>query len=231
MCMAVLFALIATGGCTTNKGLQLKNRLLATNNNELLKKQEWFRDALASKEKELQEKQDALTRANAERNDLKKKLGEFEEATQAVEGQQQVLQARMAEALKGHECEIIGRGDDIVIRANVGFFSGGVEIDKDGQKLLLAIAEAVRKNAAGYQLQVEGHTDDKPIQQADVPSNWELSGARALSVLHFLVDRCGLSPERLSFAGYGEYAPIVPNTDIKSRARNRRVEIILKDAI
>ncbi len=75
-------------------------------------------------------------------------------------------------------------------------------------------------------LRIEGHTDDLPIHTTRFPSNWELSTARALSVLRFFVQE-GLSPDRLAAVGYGEYHPLLPNTSPENRAKNRRVEIYI----
>jgi len=75
-------------------------------------------------------------------------------------------------------------------------------------------------------LRVEGHTDDVPIRSAHFPSNWELSTARAISVLKYLEDR-GIDRARLSVAGYGEFRPLAPNDSAERRSINRRVEIVV----
>ncbi|MDX6771027.1 MAG: flagellar motor protein MotB [Elusimicrobiota bacterium] len=78
---------------------------------------------------------------------------------------------------------------------------------------------------------VEGHTDDVPLAVSPYKSNWELSVARSYSVIERLAGH-GVAPARLVAAGYGEHRPLVPNNDAESRARNRRVEIlILRDAV
>jgi len=74
--------------------------------------------------------------------------------------------------------------------------------------------------------QIEGHTDNVPISTSAFPSNWELSSARALSVVRLLIQG-GVASERLSGAGYGEYQPVAPNDDPQSRRRNRRIEIVM----
>jgi chemotaxis protein MotB len=77
-------------------------------------------------------------------------------------------------------------------------------------------------------LRVDGHTDRVPIRNAQFPSNWELSTARALSVTRFLIEQ-GIPPDRLAAAGFGEFQPIDPGTDEASRRRNRRIELKLTD--
>ena len=75
-------------------------------------------------------------------------------------------------------------------------------------------------------VQVEGHTDDSPISTAFYPSNWELSSARASSVVR-LFSTNAVNPERMVAIGYADNRPVVPNIDNESRARNRRVTILI----
>jgi chemotaxis protein MotB len=102
---------------------------------------------------------------------------------------------------------------------------GRAEIDGDAQHLFheIAVTLAALPNA----VRVEGHTDDIPIHTSHYASNWELSTARATSVVAYFVQRVGLSPDRLSAAGYAEFHPQVENTSAQARARNRRVDIIV----
>jgi chemotaxis protein MotB len=76
-------------------------------------------------------------------------------------------------------------------------------------------------------VRVEGHTDNVPISTEKYPSNWELSTARAVAVVKYLVSECGIAPERLSAVGYGDSRPRVDNDTERNRALNRRVEIIV----
>jgi chemotaxis protein MotB len=79
---------------------------------------------------------------------------------------------------------------------------------------------------APSRLRVEGHTDDLGISSAQFPSNWELSTARAISVIRYLEEH-GIGRDRLSVAGYGEFHPLAPNDSAERRALNRRVEIVV----
>ena len=92
----------------------------------------------------------------------------------------------------------------------------------------LPLLEKVGAIIAGsfYEVRVEGHTDDVPINTARYPSNWELSTARAVTVLRYFVETYGISTKRLAAEGFAEYHPMVPNDSIEHRAKNRRVEII-----
>jgi chemotaxis protein MotB len=77
-----------------------------------------------------------------------------------------------------------------------------------------------------YSVRIEGHTDNLPISTVMFPSNWELSTARAVNVLRYLIKTHNISPSRLSAEGCGEYQPLYPNDTPEHRAQNRRVEII-----
>jgi chemotaxis protein MotB len=79
-------------------------------------------------------------------------------------------------------------------------------------------------------VRVEGHTDDVPIATLQFASNWDLSTARATRVVEFLIDE-GIDPGRLAAAGYAEYRPRLPNDSPASRARNRRVDIVVLDPV
>ena len=224
----VLAGVLAVGcGSTSMKALQLKNFML----NDKLVRSETDKKVLSNEIKafrdEIEAKRKLVLSLTAERNELKKAQETKTQETDAHQQAQQALKARFVAALKDQECEVLSRGAAIVIRAHVGIFSGGIEVDKGGQKLLRAVADAIREHGGEMDVRVEGHTDDKPIQNEKFPSNWELSGARAISAMRFLTDRCGLAAERASFAGYGPYAPVVPNIDAKSREKNRRIEIVL----
>jgi chemotaxis protein MotB len=79
-------------------------------------------------------------------------------------------------------------------------------------------------------VRVEGHTDNAPIKTALYPSNWELSAARATSVVRYLVEKHDISPLRVSATGYGEFRPIASNDSVASRAKNRRIDLVILSA-
>ena len=105
------------------------------------------------------------------------------------------------------------------------FDSGQTVIKPEGQQVLASVAAELVK-LKGHRIEVQGHTDNVPIQTARFPSNWELSAARAVTVLRFLTDQ-GLQPELLSAGGLGEFQPIEDNGSARGRARNRRIELVL----
>lgn len=113
-----------------------------------------------------------------------------------------------------------------IVTDGVLFDSGSAQLRPDGQAVLDELAPAL--NQLPEPLSVEGHTDNVPIGPGGAfPSNWELSTARATTVLRYLIDRHGLNAARLTAAGYADQRPLVPNTDDAGRATNRRVEIVV----
>lgn len=116
------------------------------------------------------------------------------------------------------------RGITVEINAAVLFAPGQATLQPESAKALAAVAKVLAQ--APNQIQIEGHTDDAPISTAFFPSNWELSSARASSVVR-LFSANEVAPERMVAIGYADNRPVVPNTDNESRARNRRVTMLI----
>lgn len=103
------------------------------------------------------------------------------------------------------------------------FDLGDATLNPDFVAKLKEIASLMQDDEA-LTLEVFGHTDDLPISTERFHNNWELSGARAASVITFLIDECGISPQRLTAIGYADSRPIAPNDTPENRDKNRRVE-------
>lgn len=111
------------------------------------------------------------------------------------------------------------------------FDSGSAEIKESGMNVLKKVGEALALYPDKI-IRVVGHTDTIPLTklaQTEFASNWELSVARATTVVRFLQDQCGIAPERLVAAGRGPYQPVATNRTAAGRQRNRRIEIMLLD--
>lgn len=120
----------------------------------------------------------------------------------------------------------IDRGRMVIqLPQDVLFPSGSATLGSDGRQTLGQVGDALA-DLGDRQFQVEGHTDDVPISNERFASNWELSTARALSVVRLLIDS-GAAPENLSAAGYGEYQPVASNETSGGRRQNRRIEIVM----
>lgn len=119
------------------------------------------------------------------------------------------------------------RGVVISLGDNLLFDVGQAVVKKDAVSALTAIVSIIKK--IPNNLTIEGHTDNVPINNPDAKylSNWELSAARATSVLAYLLKNHNLSPDRFSAAGYAEFKPVKTNTTPEGRAKNRRVDIIV----
>lgn len=114
----------------------------------------------------------------------------------------------------------------VISLANQAFFApGSADLLPKARGMLKSLVPMILES--GRPLQVEGHTDDTPIHSARFPTNWELSTARATSVVRFLAESGRVPPTRLSAAGYGEYYPLAPNTSAENRSKNRRVDLVL----
>jgi chemotaxis protein MotB len=108
------------------------------------------------------------------------------------------------------------------------FDSGKAEVKKGGLEILGKVI-SILKDVNDKSIRIEGHTDDVPISRAlarRYPTNWELSGARAINVARHLQEQ-GIDPGQLSAVAYGEWKPVATNDTAEGKAKNRRIEIIL----
>jgi chemotaxis protein MotB len=115
----------------------------------------------------------------------------------------------------------------ISIPSSITFDSGKAEISKEGQRALKQVAQTLAREYPSAKYQIEGHTDTDPIKKSKFASNRELSVARAMAVLSYLVEECGVEDKRCVVVGHGQYLPLGPNSDAKAKAQNRRVEIVV----
>ncbi|KUO55448.1 MAG: hypothetical protein APF80_08750 [Alphaproteobacteria bacterium BRH_c36] len=154
--------------------------------------------------------------------------------------------ARQVQELKRYRSDFFGRlrellagrkdirvvGDRFVFQSEVLFPSGSDLMTAEGLAAMDQLASAIIElegqipKEIEWALQVDGHTDVQPISTPQFPSNWELSTARAMSVVRYLISR-GVPPNRLVAAGYGEFAPLERGNDIDSLRKNRRIELKL----
>jgi chemotaxis protein MotB len=118
------------------------------------------------------------------------------------------------------------RGLVVRVSDNILFSSGEATLHPAGLPLLNEVAQLLNLDRSNP-ITVEGHTDNVPIQSAQYPTNWELSTARATTVVRYLIAR-GLTPYRLGAAGYADLHPLASNATTAGRAENRRVEIVIQ---
>lgn len=140
-----------------------------------------------------------------------------------------LLEERLAREIADKQVRLQIRQKGLVITfvADVLFDPGKAKIKSEAKPILNKVATVLKENVPGLNVGIEGHTDNVPIKYSGWKSNWELSSARALSVLHYLINNEGVSPGRLSAIGYGEYQPVASNDTKEGRRLNRRVEVVI----
>ncbi|MAB90882.1 MAG: hypothetical protein CMJ90_15705 [Planctomycetes bacterium] len=193
--------------------------------------------------------QDLVIRELQKKNeDLIARAGVLETKKRTLEAQNEALLSKVASAdavrgvarqLSKLEQELSNLDSGLVTKAHseglaievhetLLFAPGKATLREAGRKLLTQLA--AKLGPTGGNLRVEGHTDSQPIRvtRGQYPmGNLQLSGIRALEVAHFLVSAGGLSPTRVSYAGYGKHRPVAANDTPLNMAKNRRVEIVL----
>lgn len=117
------------------------------------------------------------------------------------------------------------RGVILQLKDSILFESGQAVLKTESKNILDKLADLIREMPNS--IVIEGHTDNVPIETMDYKNNWELSTARSLSVVSYFIDAKNLNPSRFSAAGYGEYKPLLENTSLENRAKNRRVNILI----
>jgi chemotaxis protein MotB len=140
---------------------------------------------------------------------------------------QRELETAIGQEIRNHEVIMRVTPEGFVISLkDLGFFSSGQAVLMPGAANKIArIAKVLSQH--GLDLRVEGHSDDQPIHTPEFRSNWELSTARAMTVMMLLVDDSGIDPRKVSVAGYGQYRPIADNATPEGRQMNRRVDLVV----
>ncbi|WP_107039123.1 OmpA family protein [Brumimicrobium mesophilum] len=183
-----------------------------------------YDERIKEKERKLAEKEAALSEREGEIKKLEEEIARQDSIANR-------LNRVLREALLGFD------GDELTTEIKNGkiyvsmsdklmFQSGKANVQAKGKEALEALAGVLKKNKE-FQILVEGHTDNVPIKTAQYSDNWDLSVARATSMVRILQDEHGLDPDRLTASGRGEYEPKASNDSSAGKAKNRRTEIIL----
>jgi chemotaxis protein MotB len=161
--------------------------------------------------------------------DLKAEVERLKLLSEQEQREFESAKAELEKRLRGEKGVSVGineRGLVVTFLAEVLFDSGKAKIRSGAHDVLDKVAKVMNEKISGRNIAVEGYTDNEPIKKSGWKSNWELSTARATSVLHYLEER-GLEPKKLQATGYGEYRPVASNDTVEGRQKNRRVEIII----
>ena len=187
-----------------------------------------------------------LVQLNAALEASEAKAGEQQREIERLGERLNVALAKKAEELQRYRSEFFGRlrallgehpsirvvGDRFVFQSELLFPSGEAALTPAGEKSLAQLADTLKTVTRkippdiAWVLSIHGHTDRRPISTARFPSNWELSTARALSVVRFLAAR-GIPEKNLAAAGFGEHQPVDAGDSAEAYAKNRRIEIKL----
>lgn len=157
------------------------------------------------------------------------KIEELTAEVDKLNAAKELLTQRLLQEIQDKKVSLRMTEKGLVINfvADVLYDSGRAKIKPGAMSALDKVARVLNENLAGFSIGIEGHTDNQPIKYSQWKSNWELSTARALGVLHYLVDDKGISGGRVSVIGYGEYKPVASNNTKGGRQLNRRVEIVV----
>jgi len=198
----------------------------------------WYGDQDTAELEEMSETVDQFARELNDRDAaLRGKQAELEkeraqqkallEAYEDRRGKRPVLQAQ---APAGVQVSSSGSEVTYTILSEVLFDSGKAGLTDAGRKALHQAAVAIRRDYPNGHIEVRGHTDNVPIRYSSFKSNWHLSCARALAVVHFLIKSESFEPESLAATGCADTRPVAPNGSAEGRRKNRRAELIVRPA-
>lgn len=189
-------------------------------------------------QKTLQEYQDEVRLLREERTNLKKENRNLRTQLESYETALAEANAKLTDVPETKSySELDDLGIDygnrngqffISIPSEITFGSGKAELSSRGKEALKAVARTLLQDHPEGHYWIEGHTDTDPIKKSSWESNRDLSLARSMAVLHFLVEQCGVPDDTCVVAGHGQYDPIASNDSKDGKAKNRRVEIVVR---
>jgi chemotaxis protein MotB len=209
--------------------------------NEALAKVEILNQQLAALRLQLAALQEALDASEAKDRESQVKIADLGQRLNVALAKKVQELARYRSDFFGKLREVLGSradfqvvGDRFVFPADVLFDSGSADLKPEATPQIDKLADALKQLETqippdiAWVLRIDGHTDVKPITNVNFPSNWELSSARAISVVRYLIDH-GIPANRLVAAGFGEFQPLDPGDSDEALAKNRRIELKLTE--
>lgn len=209
---------------------QLNHSLAATEQKyqnlmgEKLSQSEQFNLALQQKTNELSEKERLLEEREKSLNDLRQVIARQDSITQRLND---IIRNALL-SFPSDELSVEVKNGKVYVSMSdkLLFRSGSASVESKGKEALKVLADVLDKNP-DIDILVEGHTDNVPIKTAVYKDNWDLSVARATTIVRILTGEYKIAPTRLTASGKGEFSPKASNETAESRALNRRTEIIL----
>jgi chemotaxis protein MotB len=162
---------------------------------------------------------------------LQGQKGVMQSAIPVLQNERQSIEQEIRNALNGtSQKDLVSisqneRGITIHIMEELLFESARADLKAMSLIVLDSLATVLKR--IPNDIRIEGHTDNVPISTLQFPSNWHLSVDRAMNTGYYIIQKHGLNPEKVSVVGYSEYQPLVSNTTVENRARNRRVDIVI----
>src|SRR6476659_4369266 len=209
--------------------------------NEALAKVEILNQQLAALRLQLAALQEALDASEAKDRESQVKIADLGQRLNVALAKKVQELARYRSDFFGKLREVLGSradfqvvGDRFVFPADVLFDSGSADLKPEATPQIDKLADALKQLETqippdiAWVLRIDGHTDVKPITNVNFPSNWELSSARAISVVRYLIDH-GIPANRLVAAGFGEFQPLDSGDSDEALAKNRRIELKLTE--
>jgi len=159
-----------------------------------------------------------------ELEDLQARIKDLENQLKERDKEIADLKAKLAELAK-----VRPEGEKIIVTllAETHYLSGKAELTDEGKKEIDRVIRIIRDKFPGREIAVRGHTDTDPIKYSGWKSNWELGSARALNVLHYLMEKHGIKGENISASAYAFYRPTADNKTPEGKRQNRRTEIVI----
>ena len=209
--------------------------------NEALAKVEILNQQIAALRVQMAALQEALDASEAKDRDSQVKIADLGQRLNVALAKKVQELARYRSDFFGKLRDVLGTrpdfqvvGDRFLFPADVFFDTGSADLKPDSTPQIDKLADALKQLEAqippdiAWVLRIDGHTDVQPMFSTTFPSNWELSSARAISVVRYLIDK-GISPTRLVAAGFGEFQPIDSGSTEDSYRKNRRIELKLTE--
>jgi len=236
-------ALASQAGCVSSgqfKSLEQERDALAARNQALqgeVTAANQKSESVAQQRDALATEKAALDRRLAQLQEQEKALGsqlqQHEEEAQKLKATYDGLLGSLKKELEAGQIQVqqLRDGLSVNVAQEILFASGSAALDKSGREVLQRVAEQLKQTS--YQVVVTGHTDNKPIGGGLInryPTNWELAGARAASVVRLFAES-GLTANRLLAASMADTRPVAPNDTPEGRTKNRRIEIRLRPVV
>lgn len=232
-----VLTIIMMGGCATidkaNRADMLEQEVLTLQGDlrdQKKSNQEEIDRLLKERQRLLEEKDREIQALMAQKDQQVQEVKEKkEEELSELEKAKRDLENSLSQELKDYKAklEMTERGLVLTFLAEIFFDSGKDVIREDAKPTLQKVTEILNRDVIDSKIAIEGHTDNEPIKHSNWKSNWELSAARALAVLHNFIDEGRVDPQRVSAVAYGEFFPLVANDTPQNRQQNRRVEIVI----